>query len=168
MALNTVHGDLIQMALEGDFDAIIHGCNCFCTMGAGVARGVREKFPDAYAADLNTVKGDKSKLGLFTYADCKIKAIRNVDSGKIISERNLTVINAYTQYGFSDGEKDVFEYDAFRHALSLVKRKFGDVRIGLPEIGMGLACGDRARIMAIIEEAAQTMDLTLVVYDPKK
>ena len=35
--LNYVDGDLISLALYGHFDVIAHGCNCFCTMGAGIA-----------------------------------------------------------------------------------------------------------------------------------
>jgi O-acetyl-ADP-ribose deacetylase (regulator of RNase III) len=32
-----VDGDLIKLALKGEFDVIVHGCNCFCQMGAGIA-----------------------------------------------------------------------------------------------------------------------------------
>ena len=35
--MNIVKGDLIKSAKEGQFDVIIHGCNCFNTMGAGIA-----------------------------------------------------------------------------------------------------------------------------------
>jgi len=50
--LKEVHGDLIKMALEGEFDAIAHGCNCFCNMGA----------------DRQTARGSKAKLGLCSIA----------------------------------------------------------------------------------------------------
>jgi len=58
-------GDLIQIALAGRFDVIIHGCNCFCTMGAGIAKLIRDNFPEAYQADLETVVGNKEKLGTY-------------------------------------------------------------------------------------------------------
>lgn len=48
--MNIVHGDLIQLALAGQFDVIIHGCNCFCTMGAGIAKAIRQEFPEANAS----------------------------------------------------------------------------------------------------------------------
>lgn len=35
--MKTIKGDLIQLALANEFDVIIHGCNCFCTMGKGIA-----------------------------------------------------------------------------------------------------------------------------------
>lgn len=50
--MKTVHGNLIKMALEGKFDVIIHGCNCFNTFGAGIALQIKRIFPDAYEADL--------------------------------------------------------------------------------------------------------------------
>ena len=28
-----VHGDLFKLAEQGEFDIIVHGCNCFNTMG---------------------------------------------------------------------------------------------------------------------------------------
>jgi len=36
-----VDGDLVQMAKEGKFDVIAHGCNCFCAMGAGIAPQIK-------------------------------------------------------------------------------------------------------------------------------
>jgi len=33
--MKTIQGNLIHLAQDGEFDLIVHGCNCFCTMGAG-------------------------------------------------------------------------------------------------------------------------------------
>jgi len=64
-----IHGNLLQLALAGRFDVIIHGCNCQCTMGAGIAKQIKAQFPEAYKADLRTVKGAEEKLGpVNTYA----------------------------------------------------------------------------------------------------
>ena len=65
--LKHAQGDLLQMAREGQFDAVVHGCNCFCTMGSGIARQVREQYPSAYEADCKTVGGDIRKLGNYTF-----------------------------------------------------------------------------------------------------
>ena len=37
MTLETVKGNLITMAKKGELDIIVHGCNCFHTMGGGIA-----------------------------------------------------------------------------------------------------------------------------------
>lgn len=37
MLYEEIEGDLIALAKQGLFDVIAHGCNCFCTMRAGIA-----------------------------------------------------------------------------------------------------------------------------------
>ena len=39
--MKIIQGDLLQLAKQGDFDVIIQGCNCFCTMGAGIAKSIK-------------------------------------------------------------------------------------------------------------------------------
>ncbi|MGJ4995019.1 hypothetical protein ACQR0Z_11425 [Bradyrhizobium sp. HKCCYLS3077] len=52
--MKIIKGDLIKLALDGHIDVIVHGCNCQCTMGAGIAKSIKDIFPEAYAADLST------------------------------------------------------------------------------------------------------------------
>ena len=49
--MKVIQGDLIELALSGTFEVIIHGCNCHCAMGAGVAKAIKSNFPEAYQAD---------------------------------------------------------------------------------------------------------------------
>jgi hypothetical protein len=51
---------------------------------------------------------------------------------------------------FYRGE-DVFEYTAFQLILEKMVFAYGEKRIGLPYIGMGLAGGDKDLIIAMIE-----------------
>jgi O-acetyl-ADP-ribose deacetylase (regulator of RNase III) len=46
-------------------------------MGAGVAKGIKEAFPFAYAADFATARGDRAKLGTCTVAEVMTKDPRN-------------------------------------------------------------------------------------------
>jgi hypothetical protein len=67
-----------------------------------------------------------------------------------------------------DGQ-DVFEYLAFDRVLTKISQRFGQWRIGLPLIGMGLAGGDPDRIIPMIEAFAQRVavqggTVTLVEY----
>jgi O-acetyl-ADP-ribose deacetylase (regulator of RNase III) len=41
--MKTVTGDLLALALCGEFDVIVQGCNCFCQMGAGIALSITQK-----------------------------------------------------------------------------------------------------------------------------
>lgn len=101
--MKVVIGDLLKLAEEGNFDIIVHGCNCFTTMGGGIAKQIKTAYPGAYAVDAETINGDSKKLGTYT----------KFDTGKFI------IINAYTQYLYNrKGEfHDVFEYDHFNTIL---------------------------------------------------
>ena len=141
MGLKHTKGNLLDLAEAGEFDVVVQGCNCFNTMGGGIAREIRERYPLVASVDMETVKGDYSKLGNWTECDAGNK-------------NRFTVINAYTQYNMSTGE-DVFEYAAFELICKKLIHAYGDKRIGLPFIGMGLAKGVPSRILAIIEDFAQ-------------
>ncbi len=137
-ALKHVKGNLIDLAEAGKFDIIVQGCNCFNTMGGGIAREIRERYPMCAEIDRLTERGDYMKLGNWT----------EFDQGTFI------IINAYTQYNMSTGE-DVFEYTAFELILQKLCHAYGDKRIGLPYIGMGLAGGDKDTILEQINYFAQ-------------
>lgn len=148
--MKQVSGDLLKLAEEGQFDVIVHGCNCFVTMGAGIARQIARKFPEAYAADCETLSGDISKLGTFSFH----------------SYPNLTVVNAYTQYHYKITEGTVnVNYDAIREVFNAIKRVFTGKRIGIPKIGAGLAGGCWKVIEKIIEEEMKGEDITVVEYN---
>ena len=150
--MKTVKGDLVKKALRNEFDLIIHGCNCFCTMGAGIAKTIKQEFPEAYKADLATMKGDKSKLGSISSADIEVNG------------KNLKVINAYTQYDWR-GSGVKADYEAIRSAFRTVKENFSGLRMAYPAIGAGLAGGNWEVISQIIEEELDGEDHTLVVYE---
>lgn len=149
--MKIVKGDLIKLAMEGDFDLIIHGCNCFCTMGAGIAKTIKQKFPEAYQIDVETEKGDKSKLGTISWAKTKI------ESGELI------IVNAYTQFNWR-GQGQKADYAAIRKVFQQVKKNFSGLRIGYPAIGAGLAGGDWAKISSIIEEELSGENHIFVEY----
>lgn len=132
--LKHTKGNLLDLAEAFEFDVIVQGCNCFNTMGGGIAREIAEKYPSAARVDRSTQYGDYNKLGNWT----------EFDTGR------FKIINAYTQYNMSRGE-DVFEYVAFELILQKLIHAYGDKRIGLPYIGMGLAGGDKEIILDMIE-----------------
>lgn len=147
--MKTVTGDLIKLALEGAFDVIVHGANCQCTMGAGIAKAVRAAFPEAYQADLATPKGDHSKLGDISVA--------RVTRGRV----QLAVVNAYTQFDYR-GTGVRVDYEAVRNAMQKIREQFTGQRIGYPRIGAGLAGGDWNRIAGIIAGVLKGEDHVLV------
>jgi O-acetyl-ADP-ribose deacetylase (regulator of RNase III) len=104
-------------------------------MGKGVALAIKQRWPTAWRVDLNTVKGDKSKLG---------KISVGVDA-------EHTVLNLYTQYHY--GKLHIsLDMDVLRHCLQAVKRLYPGVDIAIPKIGAGLAKGDWTAIETLISE----------------
>ena len=152
--MNIIKGDLIELSQKGEFDVIIHGCNCFCTMGAGIAKLIKSNFPEAYQADLQTTKGDKNKLGQISYAEL------------ITSNGKLIVVNGYTQYNWRGRGKKV-DYEALRNVFKAIKTKFSGLKMAYPAIGAGLAGGSWEIISEIINEELEGENHTFVEYDKK-
>jgi len=150
-------GDLLSIARQGEFDVIVHGVNCFCTMGSGIARQIKEEYPEVYAMDKLTVKGDNHKIGTFNY---------------VTTKDGFVIVNAYTQYDFNKYGTiiDKFEYVGFQRILNDLLKEFPDgTKFGFPYIGMGLAGGNKEKIIAMIEDFSQKVEnqggeVTLVEY----
>jgi O-acetyl-ADP-ribose deacetylase (regulator of RNase III) len=149
--MKIVNGDLIELAKSGTFDVIIHGCNCQCRMGRGIALTIKQEFEEAFVADFMTEIGDRSKLGNFTTAHIN----RN--------GWNFTIVNGYTQFHWR-GDGVLADYDAIRSVFRQVKQQFGGQRIGYPKLGAGLARGDWTIIANIIEAELEGENHTYVQF----
>jgi len=149
--MQTIRGDLLQLAVEGRFDVVVHGCNCQCVMGKGIALSIKQRFPEAYESDCATTKGDPAKLGTISVA-------RIVRSGV-----DFTVVNGYTQLHWR-GVGVKADYEAIAGVMRSVKQRFSGRRIGYPKIGAGLAGGDWKRISSIIERELAGENHTYVEY----
>ena len=150
--MKIIKGNLIGLALSGNLDVIIHGCNCFNTMGGGIALQIKNTFPEAFSVDSLTQKGSRDKLGTISVATIK----RN--------DLVFDVVNAYTQFNYGRNSMNV-DYEAVRSCLKLVKQLFTGKRIGYPKIGAGLAGGDWGILEKIFDEELEGEDHTLVVFD---
>lgn len=147
--MKEVIGDLLFLAEQGQFDVIVQGCNCFCTMGAGIAKTIKAQYPEAYQADVQTQSGDRTKLGNYTHATIECNGV------------SFIIVNAYTQFDWR-GRGLKADYDAIAQVFQKIKTDFTGLRIGYPLIGAGLAHGDWGIISQIIEDALQAEDHTLV------
>ena len=118
MITQYVKGDLLDAFRERKFDAIVHGCNCFHTMGAGIAAAIAKQFPVAYDADKLTQYG-RDKRGGYTLAETPY--------GKIV--------NGYTQ--FNPGRADPkYLYTAIRTLFTKLDLILPSIIVGRPEVGI--------------------------------
>jgi hypothetical protein len=138
--ITQVLGNLITYPL----DAFIHQANCFCTMNSGVAKSVRETYPEVYAADCKTARGDKSKMGTFSFA--------KTHDGKL-------GFNLYSQYDFGYDGKCRTDYVAMECGLVgirdylLKSRGVFLTKVGIPcKMGCSRGGGSWQEVSQIIEE----------------
>lgn len=143
MLLNFAKGNLIDMAEAGEFDIIVHGCNCQNTMGSGIAKEIRERHPVAYRADTNMHKKMAHPVDLLGNYSWHVGCV-----GK--EGKTFTIVNAYTQLNYLPRGVDHFDYDSFKLILKKLATIEPRKRYGFPMIGMGLAGGDKDRIMKIL------------------
>ena len=152
MEYQEIKGNLITLATEGKFDVIAHGCNCFTTMGAGIALQMNQAFNALLhdiTYDLNVSK-PVEKLG-------------NIDwfKGTVSKYKSLTVINAYTQYVPGPN----LDYEALILCMRKINNIFFNRHIGLPQIGCGIAGGDWEKVKEIIKRELTDCKVTIVIYD---
>lgn len=145
-------GDLIKYAKSG-YCNIAHGCNCFNTMGAGIAKQIKKEFPSAYTEDCKTERGDETKLGIFSHSFNR--------------DYEIYIFNLYTQYHFK-GYNNI-NYQALENAFNClnkfcIEQQITDEILGIPKIGAGLAGGNWNEIEPIINETTPNLNIIVFLY----
>ncbi|AGJ71550.1 hypothetical protein Lw1_gp142 [Escherichia phage Lw1] len=149
MIIKEIKGNAVELFLRRDVH-LIHGCNCFCNMGAGIAKEVKKKIPGAFRMDAMTLKGNQKKLG------------RN---SVYVQEDGRMVFNAYTQFKFWGAGPQV-DYDAIRSCFESAVESARACPERYPLIGAGLAGGDWERIKDIINDSTGDYPTIVVHFDP--
>ena len=137
-----VQADILSEIDPDKLTLILHGCNCFHMMGAGIAGYLAHKYPAVLEADRKTPKGDLNKLG--TYSIAKLTPL-------------LYVFNCYTQYHGGAQAKSIH----IRKCLAQLREEMGLVcvrsspdliDIRSPQIGCGIGGLNWAEVEPIFEQ----------------
>jgi O-acetyl-ADP-ribose deacetylase (regulator of RNase III) len=144
-------------------DAIVQQCNCFHTMGSGIAAFIRENFPEAYLADKATKLGDPAKMGTFSFAKVKNDAYPDVSF----------IVNLYSQFDCAS-DRRCTRYDALVDGLTLLRDRMrakanGKLRtIAIPyRIGCNRGGGDWNIVLEIIASIFETeKDFKVLICEP--
>jgi len=143
MSIENRQGDLLK---QPDINVIVHIANLYHTFGAGIAKQIADKYPEAFEADKKTPHGNNSKLGSFSFA--------KTDDGK-------TVINGYAMEGLGVGKRQT-NYEAIYRILDSKKA----LVVGIPKfLGCGLAGGDWKIVNAMIESIFLDSKVKLVIVE---
>ena len=150
--------DLINKSSENKaLNVFITQCNCFNTMGKGIAKAISTAYPEVARADNATKAGDRAKLGTYTYARVK---------------ENVVVANAYSQYNYGwlnplDSNRRQTDYEALRKSLTAVRDDFTrrsthPVIFYVPKfIGAANAKGNPRIIQPMVKEIFKDHELVL-------
>lgn len=147
--LTYVKGNL----LESDCNVIFHQANCFSTMGTGIAKHIKDKYPEAYLADKTHKWTSSQKLGKYT------SAYSTTDDRRIV--------NLYGQFNYGRETRHT-DYRALENALNSFFESNEipyNPKFGFPYMmGCVNAGGDWAIVSEILERIATKHDVTLNIY----
>ena len=156
MSIEIIKGDIF----EPPVNVIIHSTDCFHGMREGGFSGeVAKRFPEAFALDETTEKGDFSKLGTFTIV--KVKD----------SENLKFIVNLYAQFENDNKGSRQVNYEGLYRSLEsfrnmLVEAKKHTLVIAVP---FGICCGPSGGgnwkiVKEILDDIFMDSVLSLKIY----
>lgn len=149
--------------LDSNCDYICHQVNCQGRMGSGIARQIRERFPEVY--EFYRKRYDQQVLNGWS-TDTLLGSIDIVP----LNDSHRDIVNMYSQadYGYDGGRYT--SYDAFAYCLHEIKQNVPTgYKIGFPKnIGCGLGGGNWKIISILIEEIlGRDYEVYIYEYDEK-
>jgi O-acetyl-ADP-ribose deacetylase (regulator of RNase III) len=151
--MKIIKGNLVELAQQGKFDWVIHGANCFCTMGAGIAGEIAKVFPDSRDVDLGTRKGDIFKLGDYS---------KSRETG-LKQGHDFWLVNGYTQYQ-PGPDFQLFALESVLYKLRIKEKLTKEDLVGIPWIGCGIGGSTKDKVLPIFQDFARYVNLTIVEF----
>lgn len=149
---NVVKGDICSISSG----ILVHGCNAQGVMNSGIARQIRQMFPEAF--DAYRKKYEMSGLVVGDVVFCPPT-----------DTRAFWIANAITQkfYGRNPNVRYV-DYDGIKKSFDKIATlaQKENLEIHFPQIGAGLGNGKWEDILPIIENSLQNCSRTLWIYAP--
>ncbi|HFK1435062.1 TPA: macro domain-containing protein [Bacillus cereus] len=148
--IKVVEGDILQ-ASE---DVVGHQVNCQGVMGAGLAKQIRDKYPDVY--------------NIYAKNCYKTHPMNLMGDILVIQIEGKYVANIFSQLNY--GRKKGVRYTDYvaLHTGLMHLREYAESRgltVALPyNIGCGLAGGDWDKVYTIIDRAFKDYDVTLYKF----
>lgn len=153
-------GDL----LASNCNIICHQCNCKGVMGAGIAKTIRENYPQAYHALIDRYNSGEARLGEIDIA-----------AGSMRYNQMRYIINMYSQDTYAARGICHTKYDAFQECLNKIKTFVDDntdplfpkaIVVGFPaKIGCGLAGGDWNIVRQMIEDTFEDSKYNVEIWE---
>lgn len=144
-------------------NTIAHSCNTRMIMGGGIAKQIKNRYPQSYQADVNYISNEYDDNG--QYIDPLGNFSKAEVNSKFLPDGKGYIYNMYTQASIGGDSRQV-NYEKFWEALNNTEKDLYKMNIekheydpsappvlGLPYgISCGLAGGNWGIIKAIIED----------------
>ena len=150
MPIKFVSGDLFNNAHHAQ--AFAQGCNCQGSMGAGISKTFRGRYPEMFGEYRRRCKAEPRQFNL---GDCWLWK----------ADDHPWVFNLATQEGYWRARAS---YEAIETALRSMRQQADAerlTRIAMPRIGVGYGGLSWKKVRAIVETVFGDWDGTMVVYE---
>ena len=171
MSIRITKGNLLDNAVLGEYDAIMHGVNCNPSQAdSGIARQVWQRFPKVLK-DLREWVENTPMLGTFSNLGTTYDLMVNNESRMEMFMEQPTmvtrplgkpfaIINAFTQY---HGGAD-FYLSSLEVILQDINTGYSGKIIGIPKIGCGIGGGNWEQVELLLLTHAPDVHWEVVVY----
>lgn len=155
--IKVVEGDLVN----SKYDIFCHQVNCRGAMGSGIAKQIRDKYPEVY---------DRYRKAIDSFRSFGEKPLGHVVA--VPTHDNRFCVNLFAQDGYGR-DKQYTDYNAFNKCLEELAMELGTADpnyvVAFPYgIGCGLAGGDWHVISLLLKNFAASIKQEVVVVKWQK
>lgn len=151
-----VNGDMFS----GDESYKVHQVNCKGAMGAGIAKTIKEKYPNVYTKYKRVCDSQNNSSDLLG----KIQVIKVIEKG-------FYIVNLFGQDNYHSASGRCTNYEAFYTCLEklreyIYKNPDGEKTVAFPyKIASNLAGGDWNVILSMIKSVFENTDIEVTIYN---
>jgi hypothetical protein len=151
---------------NGEWNGMVHCANLYHVMGSGIAKEIKQRYPEVYEADCSTKYFDEKKLGTFSYAE-------------ISQDETHTIFNLYGQVGIGNDGHSLnrnARYDAIHDGVwricEFISKEYFYIKkysLAFPyKMASDRAGGDFLIVQAILESVQSNfLNIEFVIYRKK-
>ena len=153
--MREIIGDILTPVNGERAVVVCHQVNCMGVMGAGLAKQVKEKFPEVFRAYKSRCSALRHNPGgNLGYAQfCSV-----------LDDAGYIVANIFGQLSYGTGKRQT-DYNAVRDGLSRVADAFPSGTVRIPYMmGCGLGGGDWNTILEIITETLEAKGIDVEIW----
>lgn len=157
MSLITIEGDLLDF--PNSIQVIAHSANCLNVMGAGIAKQIKDRYPEAWKADCKAANEKRNTLGNYSKAEF------------LSNKKSVSIYNLYTQQDIGRRYRQV-DYEAFYTSCfrlrlelqQLQEANLVNIRLGFPyKISCNNAGGSWNVIETMLNDIYDRSDLEVFI-----